>query len=390
MSWLNSLRRSVGVQPESRAIRGLSNSVAWASDNSGLLTDQSYSLERVAGFPPVSQALQMIAGDCAKIPLHVFSRVGDDRVRADDHYASQLIDLWGQPNNIDTTFDLLFDWFFHALLFGGGYLWVERDGPYPIGLQMLPPDRTKPLRRNGKRYFVTEIRNDVDRSQIQALPDDDVLYLPGISLDGLQPSHPLRLYKSTFEQAIAEQDFTARFFENGTHQGGLIFAPPGASEIAINQVEGNVKARSDRQNWFKTLILKDGFRWQSTTSEPKNATLIELDENLARHVARIYNLPPSKLGLKDAVSYNSLEQDNQQYLDSTLSTWLIQSRSQCHKKLIIPSERRTYFVDYLIDALLWSNATTRASIATQGIQSGWLKKSEVRRWYNLPNDESLD
>ena len=93
------------------------------------------------------------------LPARVFQTYstsdGVDRYPRPKHYASKLIDLFGQPNDIDTTFDILFDWFFDSLLFGGGYLWGDRVGPKPIGIYKLLPDRTRPVYFGGKRYFQT-------------------------------------------------------------------------------------------------------------------------------------------------------------------------------------------------------------------------------------------
>lgn len=383
VSLLNAIRNFVGS--EGRAI----TSLPYESDNirmvgNNMLDDRGgLSIRRTAGYPPVAQALSMISGDCAKMPAMVYEVTDLGRVAKRNHDALSLIGLWGAPNDVNTTFEMLFDWFFQALLWGRGCIYIERIGAVPVALHPLLPDRTFPRWYQGKRYFETELRGDGD-PQIEFIPNDDVLYLEGINLNGLHPEHPVTLYRSTFEQAINAADFTSKFFSNGSQQGGILMVPPGASTTAIANVETAVQARADKDNWFKTLILKDGFRWQSTTSSLRDATAVELDEATARHVARIFNIPPSRLGLKDTVSYNSQEQDNRQYLDSCLSSWLIQARSQFHRKLILPSKQKRYHIDYEIDALQWADAATKASIGTQGIQGKWLDLNTVRAWFNQP------
>ncbi len=53
--------------------------------------------EKLAGYPPVAQAVGMIAGDCASLPLHVYERDGRDRQLASDHEAENLITLTAIP-----------------------------------------------------------------------------------------------------------------------------------------------------------------------------------------------------------------------------------------------------------------------------------------------------
>jgi HK97 family phage portal protein len=394
------LHASNGRSSESRAINGIGSLTPDARYITGDIndlgtSDDTPSANRVAGYPPVSQAIQMIAGDCAKLPARVFQTYstadGIDRYHRPKHYASRLIDLFGQPNDTDTTFDVLYDWFFDALLFGGGYLWVDRVGPKPVGIYKLLPDRTRPFTYGGKRYFQTHFHNEATNSYTPVYyANEDILFLQGPNVASMAPSNPIRLYQDTFNQAINAADFTSAYFRKGTQAGGLLMTPPGASSTAIDNVEKQIIERTKKENWFKTLMIKDGFKWQSTTGSLRDATAVELDESTARHVARIYNLPPSKLGIKDSSSYNSLEQDNQQYYDSCLSTWLIQARSQMHRKLIIPSEQPDYVIDYEIDLLQWADSQARANVMLQFIDRGVMDAAEVRRKYGMPPKPSHD
>ncbi|HBE68820.1 MAG TPA: phage portal protein [Planctomycetaceae bacterium] len=385
MGLYDAARRLAQRATESRNSSGISLS------SFGFEAASNVSVRRVAGYPSVSQALQMIAGDCAKMPAMVFELDGEHRRRVPDHPLLQLVGEFGHPNDVDTTFEILFDWFFHCLLWGRSAIWVVREGPNPVELIPLLPDRTEPKYKGGKRYFATEVRDDDGRAHVQLLPNEDVLYLEYLNLDGLNPEHPVRLYRETFKQAINAQDFTSKYFEDGTHHGGILVAPHGASEDAIEGLEQQVEEGRRKRSWFKTLTIKDGFNWIQTTANLKDATAVELDENTARQVARTYNLPPSKLGLKDSSSYNSLDQDNRQYVDSCLSSWLIQARSQFHRKLLLPSEQSRFIVDYEIDSLQWADPDTKAKIAMMGCQWGFLDLNTARRMFNEPplTDEQI-
>lgn len=335
-------------------------------------------VERLAGYPPVAQAVGMIAGDCASLPLHVYERDGDSRTHARDHEAEELVTLNGEPNDFSTAFDLWFDFYHDALLRGLGLLWIDRIGIRPVGLYRLDPDAWRPVQVDRKRYWVNYANPPM------VLPDADVIHHSGVRLDGINPSSPIRRYADTFKTGTSLQKFAASFFENGAHVGGILKAPVGASAKAIDNVEEGVRQKVNPANWFKTLILRDGFDFIRTSADPKSAQMSELDETETRHVSQIYNIPPSRLGLKDSVAYNSLEQEELRYFRSACGPHLIRVRSQCNRKLIRPSQKRTHFVDYLVDAMQWTDAKGRSDIATAGISSGWLLPNEVRRWNNLP------
>lgn len=334
-----------------------------------------------AGYPPVAKAVGMIAEDVAKLPLHVYRRDGEDRIRDRSHFAARIIGPRGMANEYTTTFDFWHDLMWDALLRGRGLAWIERDGPRAIGLYRLDPDAWRPRVVGGRKWWANYGDPPI------TLPDADILVVRGTQLDGLNPDDPIVLFRETLRVGISAQRFASNFFGNGAHVGGILQAPPGASETAIKNVEKAVAGKVSPDSWFKTLILRDGFRWQKTTVDPKDANLGETDEASARHVARIFRIPPSKLGLSDTVSYNSLDQEQRQYLDSTLAAWLLRIAGQCNAKLLVPSQFRTgnVYIEHLVDALQWTDAQTKASIATQGIQSGWLRPNEVRRWHNMPS-----
>lgn len=378
---------SRGIPPTSDLIAVSGDATFLVNGSTGAVVQSSGTLtaSSVAGYPPVSQCLQMIAGDCARLPLVVKRRDDNDALPVEaTHYAQRLIDPWGRPNDEDTQFDLFFDWYFDALLWGGGYLWIDRRGAMPVALYRLLPDRTWRVDRGGRVFFVTHVFDEAAGKHVrQILPHEDVLYLEGIRI-GEDSSNPVALYRNTFRAALNAQEFTARYFDQGTQAGGILMVPPGAGEQAIKNTQAQVNARSDKDNWFRTLVLKDGFRWQSTTADLKSATTVELDEQSARAVARIFNIPPSKLGIRDSMSYNSRESDRQEYLDSCLSSWLIQGRSQVHRKLILPSEQASVIVDYTVDELALLNLDARANWASKGLADGWLEVDEARRVMKLP------
>lgn len=376
--------------PSNAELMSVSGDAAYFINQTGAVTlagGGGLSEYDVAGYPPVSQCLQMIAGDCAKLPLRVKLRQtnGLDFVDASaEHYAQGLIDTWGRPNDEDTQFDLFYDWYFDALLWGGGYLWIQRVGAVPVALYRLLPDRTFKLDRGGRCYFVTSVYDDARGEYVKrVLPNEDVLYLENTAV-GFENCKPVQLYRKTFKAAIAAVDWTARYFGQGTQSGGILMVPPGASETAINNAEKMIRERANPDFWFRTMVLKDNFRWQSTTADLKNANSAELDEQSARSVSRIYNIPPSKLGIRDSMSYNSREADKQEYLDSCLSSWLIQGRSQCHRKLILPSEQRSTIVDYVVDELAMLNMDARSTLVNNAIDRDWMDVDEARRIMKLP------
>lgn len=169
--------------------------------------------------------------------------------------------------------------------------------------------------------------------------------------------------------------------------------PPNAKPEAIRKVKAKIdqKFTPDGDSAFKTLTLRDGFKWFATQVDPQKAQLSEMDADQARNIARIYNLNPSRLGVPGSSSYNSDEMARRDYHDGALSHWCIGNVSECNAKLLTAEEKASgIYADYNINALLWADALTRSDIASAGILNGRFSPNETSEWENLDGYDGGD
>lgn len=333
------------------------------------------------GLAAVWQAVDLISGDVAKLPLEVFRRVEDDGREADTaHPAYRLVRR--EPNR---EMDHFFFWrlvMVHALLYRNAYIWIDRNGRgEPIELLPLLPDRTAPVRMGGKKYFETVVNG-----KVEPLPASDVLHIAGFSLDGLAGCDLVKAAKEAIGVGLARQKFGARFFKNGARVSGVLQAPPGSKKENRDKVAAGVeKAHQGLDNAFKVLVLRDNYRFVQTSIAPNEAQMVESMGATVKDVARYFNLPPHKLADSTNASHNSLEQENQSYLDSSLSPWLTAITAQCHMKLLTPAEREadSHYFEHNTAALLRGDTETRYKVYSIAIDKGILSPDEVRSKENL-------
>lgn len=336
---------------------------------------------KALSFSPFFQAVSKISGDCAKLPLNTFRRL-DGNQRSIDlaHPLTDLITIGGSPDGEIAAFKWWRRFFVHALVWGNAYAWIERSGAGDIlGLYLLLPDRSYMARKQGRLVCVTEVGG-----MLWDLPAEDVLHVEGISVNNFDALNPVSLFKQDFGLALAGRKFTSKFFGNGANLGGILQIPNGAKPEAVKKVQASIADKfTGSSASFKTLVLRDGYKWFSTQVDPNRSNVDRVDERQTLHVAQMFNMDPSHLGVKGSVSYNSRETAKQDYHDSTLSPWLIGTRSELNRKVLRPAERRSHFIDYNINALLWADARSRSEIARNGILSGRFTINETRAWENL-------
>lgn len=285
----------------------------------------------------VWQAVSLVSGDVAKLPLYPYRREEDDDREIDTAHPAYVCTSI-KANDEKSAFYFWRDLMVHALLWPGGYAYIDRSGPRWELFNLLP-DRTAPewvtLEGGRKKYiYVTEVNG-----KLEPLDPSEVLHIRGMSIDGMHGCDLVKYARDTWGLALAALNFESKFFKNGARKGGILEIPLGIPKPARDTIEeGFRKTYEDGENPFKTVILRDGAKFHDGQVTPEQGQVIELRDTQKREVASYFNIPPSKLGIRDSVSYNSFEQDNLSYLWGCLSHWLEPITSECNIKLLTDRE----------------------------------------------------
>lgn len=364
----------------------LNDPAAWdALDASPSAAGVPVTHDSVMKIAAVWQGTSMISGDLAKLHLNVFT--DEDCIKTDPGHPAHDLVRWDWNDEV-IAFHGWRTIVLHALIWGNGYAFIDRNGRGdPIGLYTLLPDRVTPERIKGQRFYVTETTRPDGSPWLRPIPARDVFHLRGMSADGVIGLDWAKYARDCVGTALATEQFQAKYFKSGVRTGGILMIPREMSEKAKNKIEeGFSKTYGGPDNWFKTVILRDGAKFEAAQSSLRDAQMVELDEELVRKVCRFLNMAPSRLGLSDSVSYNSKAEDNQGYLDTTLSPWMIAITGECRKKLLSQSNRdgQTHFFGHDTSQLLRMNALARYQIYAIGRQAGILSKNECRTPEGLP------
>ena len=334
---------------------------------------------------PVYQAVSLISGDVAKIPLNVYRRrqdLGERGREVDEMHPAQFI-LRHQANSQMTAFKFWRRMMTHALLFGNAYALIERtlDGRLAELIPLLP-DRTIPtLTNSGETIYQTEIDGD-----LKILGGSQVLHIESIAISGTADCEWIAAARNAIAQALAVNKFSSRFFKNGARVGGILEVPVGMSKQAVDNLEtGFRKSYEGTDNSFKTVLLRDGAKFHQAQFTPEQSQMLPVRREMVREIARFFNLPPHKLGDDSRVSYNSLEQENRSYLDSCLSVWLHTIASECWLKLLNEGEQRTntHLVEHNTGAFIAADIKTQYEVGVMGVTNGLVSPNEVRAYLGL-------
>jgi len=345
----------------------------------------------------VWQAVNLISGDIAKLGLHMFQRDPGEQAGelVTTHPAAKLV--YEQANPFMTAFEFWRRIMAHALVFNHGYVLIEFDSSNrPVGLWPLLPDRTVPYVYvdGGLASYQSDssmlmipgaelVYRTLVGGQELTLPDYRVLHVTSANLDSVNQCDLVMLARESWSLNMNTEQFTNAFFENGANAGGTLEFPLGMKHEAINNVlEAFRRIHSGAQKAGKTIPLRDGVKYNQLNVNLDDTQLNELREFQVKEVARWYNLPPHKLGDSSNASYNSLEQENKSYLQSTLMPWLQTITTQCKSKLV-SNRNAGYYFEHDTRSLVQADAESQAKTITTLTAGGILNPDEGRSWIGL-------
>lgn len=335
----------------------------------------------------VRQAIQTISGDiaCSTLQLHKNDiEPGEDSVQRahPTHHVTAI--RWSR---YQSAFECWKRIVVHALLWGNGYAYIKRDSRGRVmWMANLAPGTCMPCFETINDEEVAGYRLQIDTSMPPMfVVQNEVFHLPGLSIEADEAEDVVTYMRDTISVALGAQKFEGSFFANGAQSGGIITVPPGTPTQARERLEQQIQKKATAENWFKTMVLRDGAQWHSTTVDARSSEMTAIMEAVVRDVARFFNLPPFKLGLVDSVSYNSSEQGQRVYLTGCLNHWLKAIACEAHLKLLPSVEQVSgrYRFEHNVSKLVEPDFMTLNEVLALQRQNEIINANEFRAKINL-------
>jgi HK97 family phage portal protein len=135
---------------------------------------------------------------------------------------------------------------------------------------------------------------------------------------------------------------------------------------------------SGSSNAYRLAILDNKTtKFEQITMKPVDAQFLESINANDLEIANFFGVPSYKLN-QGKQSYQSNEQQNLDYLNTTLDPYLVQWEQAGALKFLSELEQNDTYLRFNRDVLLRTDATTRAGYLEKKILSGQLTPNEAR------------
>ncbi|WP_248306935.1 phage portal protein [Devosia sp. 1635] len=341
--------------------------------------------------PVVYACVNRIANPISRFPLRMYQAMPDGTRRvltAEDHPFAGRIGV--RPNELMSSRTVRKTTQAHALLWGNGYLEIERNGRgQAVGLYPLQPNVTRPVRENGRHFY----RSSIGGRNVE-IDHDNVIHIMDQSQDGFVGISQISMARQALGMGLAMEEFGAKFFANDAKSGGFLMHPGRLSPKARENVRGRdgetkaspespaaaLEKQSGLDNAHRVKVLEEGMKFIQTTIPPEDAQFLGSREFNIAEIARIYDVPLILVQSQEKqTSYGTgVEQLMIGFVRQTIDPWADAWEQELNWKLFTEEERtRGYYVKFNMNALLRGDMKTRAEFYNRMFGVGSMSPNKI-------------
>lgn len=354
--------------------------VSGNKSKSGIIVNDDSALK----FSAVFACVRLISSTIAALPLPVYTSTPNGRVLNKEHSNYKLLhDHVGAINAMTFKQALLA----RALMQGNGFAKIHRDATFrPVELELLDNVELFYDKVNRKVYY------RVDRKE-PFYNDYDILHLKGMTLDGLLGLSVIGYARETIGLGLANQEFGARFFGNGTNLGGFLEHPGnfGQNNDAYNRLQNTFNDKyKGLSNSHGVIILEDGMKFNKIGIPPEDAQFLESRQFQIADIARYFAVQPHKIGDLARSTNNNIEQQSIEFVQDTLLPWIVAFEQEINYKLFRNDEQGKHFAKFNVNGLLRGDAAARGELYSKMFNIGAMQLNEIRAREELNAIENGD
>jgi HK97 family phage portal protein len=327
----------------------------------------------------------ILSDDIAKLPLQVYvsRKSGEIQRQQPDGFRRNLAWLLErQPNRWWSPFvfkKILAQW---MIYYGNAYVWAPPI--YPRELFILPSNRTYPVfDQNGELWYATTFNYNnrqeylpaVEVAQFKLNPDETGFVGRGV----------IQYARETLGRQLSAYGSQNSLFKHGLSAAGILWLAGESSPEMRTKVRNMYdEVMSGEDNSGRIAILdKKVSKFEPVTMNPRDVQFLQLMQDNDVAVMNFFGMPAYKLNTGKQ-SYQSNEQNNLDYLATSLDPYLVQIEQEGGLKWLTTEELGYTYLLFERSALFRTDAKSRGEYLNGAIMNGRLTPNEARQIEDRP------
>lgn len=328
----------------------------------------------------VYACVRILGETIGQLPLILYKQQGARRDRAESHYLYNL--LHDAPNEMMTAMEFREAVQAQLALWGNAYIQMEYDAMGRVNeLWPLQPSNMLETKIQGNRRFY---RYMLPNGKTIWMSSDRIWHLRGLGGDGLNGYSVVGFARRSFESGLMADEFAYRFYKNDARPGIVLQHPGELSDEAHNHLRDSWdEVHGGVEKSHRVAILEEGMTLHEVGMPLNDAQFIETRSFQISDIARWFRMQPHKIGHMENATFSNIEHQSIEHVVDTIQPWARRWEQSIRQTLILPGDRKKYYAEFLLDALLRGDTATRYGAYAQARQNGWLSANDIRRLENM-------
>lgn len=270
-------------------------------------------------------AVDVIAQDISKTTLRLYQGYGDTRrvVEHSQHPWAHKFALdpnryhhWGEFTSLAVA---------HLCVYQNSYIFKKRASIADTEPDLIPihPLYCHLQVADDRFFFDVSSASEGMRAILgfahARLTADQIIHIRMRQWDGIQGLSTLVVGSDVLGLNQMVTDFQAAITKSGMRPGAVIEVPELLDDDAFKRLKEQVTAAVDEAvQKGKPLVLEQGSKYNRVAFDATEMDLVKTRTQMHQEVARLFRMPPYKIGLLESIKAENLGQMEQAYVDDTL------------------------------------------------------------------------
>ena len=327
----------------------------------------------------VAACCRLLSESVASLPLHLFKREQNGKVRARDKQLYKV--LHERPNPFISSYTWRVKMMLDKILHGNAYSIVERNiSGEVVALWPLSPDSVQLKAEGGTLVYEVRIKGEKQTFQF-----GDILHFRGPSLDGITGRSIISMAREGIGLDLAIARGGAALYRNQMRPSAVLQTPHALSKEQRAQIIEAWKAsNSGADNFGKIAIAENGTELKQIGLSSEDAQYVQSRQFSVFDVCRWFRVSAHMVGDPSRTSYASSEAEYNAFLTFSLAPHLREMESEMC--LILLPEETDLIVEFDANGATRGSQADRYAAYEKGLGGAnpWLTVADVRAAENLP------
>lgn len=330
----------------------------------------------------VYACVDRISSSLASVPFNIYERTADGRRLARNYDQYRL--LHSSPSPGITSYQFRRQLIAHALLWGNGYAYMERNASStrPASYRIIhPADVQEILMEEGEPYYKI-------KDFPEPVPYWDIIHITALTTDGIMGKSPIQLHRDTIGAALGRSEYADSIMANG----GYVSAVIESDAVIPDNVKQGLKDSWTSQyggsaNAGKVAILDRGLKLRPMSMPLTDQQYIESQKFGVEEIARIFGVPLHLIGSLDRATFSNIEQQSIEFVQNCLRPWAVNIEQAFDSKIfrILERDEMRFYTKFELNGLLRGDLNARKEYYSTMIQFGVMSINEVRALEEMNN-----